>query len=244
MSLARQGRALLTYADSFYRRVQETGRSLPSIRPETFLETETKPSPPNRDLSTVSWKAPPRLVSDQMINIFFQEWAPLFPVLHRPAFLTLYEEFVNSSEPLSDRKALAQLNLVFGIAALANDVSLSAVDVVASRSRAHLQSPDKSLVESFELQWQAALESFVDDTSLATLQCLVLAQIFCLQKADFNRLLKYKGIAISLSHRLGLHQSQKRFALGVLTSETRKKVFWTQYTLDWYVLSTTFDCIH
>ncbi|KAK7719496.1 DNA-binding transcription factor cat8 [Botryosphaeria dothidea] len=203
-----------TLIDSFYRRVQETGRSLPSIRPETFLETETKPSPPNRDLSTVSWKAPPRLVSDQMINIFFQEWAPLFPVLHRPAFLTLYEEFVNSSEPLSDRKALAQLNLVFGIAALAND------------------SPDKSLVESFELQWQAALESFVDDTSLATLQCLVLAQIFCLQKADFNRLLKYKGIAISLSHRLGLHQSQKRFALGVLTSETRKKVFWTQYTLD------------
>lgn len=116
-------RAHLTYADSFYRRVQEAGRSLPSIRPETFLETNTKPSYQARDISAVSWKAPPRLVSDQLINIFFQEWAPLFPVLHRPAFLTLYDEFVNSSEPLSDRKALAQLNLVFGIASLANDVS-------------------------------------------------------------------------------------------------------------------------
>ncbi|EOD52295.1 putative transcriptional activator protein acu-15 protein [Neofusicoccum parvum UCRNP2] len=203
-----------TLIDAFNRRVQETGRSFPSIRPEAFLETETKSSQQNREPSPVSWKAPPRLVSDQLINIFFQEWAPLFPVLHRPAFLTLYDGFVNSSEPLSDKKALAELNLVFGIAALAND------------------SPDKSLVESFEQQWQAALDCFLDETSLTTLQCLVLAQIFCLQKADYNRLLKYKGIAISLSHRLGLHQSQKRFALGVLTSETRKKVFWTQYTLD------------
>lgn len=66
-------------------------------------------------------------MSDQLINIFFQEWAPLFPVLHRPAFLHLYDEFVNSSEPMSDKKALAELNLVFGIAALANDVSTPAI---------------------------------------------------------------------------------------------------------------------
>lgn len=171
-------------------------------------------------------------MSDQLINIFFQEWAPLFPVLHRPAFLTLYDEFVNSSEPLSDKKALAQLNLVFGIAALAGNVSLNS-NILRGNSLTCYQAPDKSLVESVELQWHAALNSFIDDTSLVTLQCLVLAQIFCLQKADYNRLLKYKGIAVSLAHRLGLHQSQKRFALGVLTSEMRKKVFWTQYTLDW-----------
>lgn len=71
------------------------------------------------------------------------------------------------------------------------------------------------------------------DNDLATLQALILAQIYCLLKADYGRLLKYKGLAISLSQRLGLHQSQKRFALGALTSETRKKVFWTLYTVDW-----------
>jgi hypothetical protein len=74
------------------------------------------------------------------------------------------------------------------------------------------------------------------DNSMAVLQCLALAQIHCLQRGDYTRLLKYKGLAISLSHRLGLHQSQKRFALGTLTSETRKKVFWTLYTIDWLVL--------
>jgi len=73
------------------------------------------------------------------------------------------------------------------------------------------------------------------DNSMTALQCLALAQIHCLQRGDYARLLKYKGLAISLSHRLGLHQSQKRFALGTLTSETRKKVFWTLYTIDWLV---------
>jgi hypothetical protein len=71
------------------------------------------------------------------------------------------------------------------------------------------------------------------DNSLPALQCFVLAQISCLLSADYPRLLKYKGLAISLSQRLGLHQSQKRFALGALTAETRKKVFWTLYVVDW-----------
>jgi hypothetical protein len=57
-----------------------------------------------------------------MINIFFQEWAPLFPVLHRPTFLSLYELYVASPETMVDKKSIAKLNLVFGIAALSSDV--------------------------------------------------------------------------------------------------------------------------
>ena len=87
--------------------------------------------------------------------------------------------------------------------------------------------------DSFDCQWQAALDLVLAENTLSTLQCLVLAQIYCIAKADHDKLLHYKGMAITLSHRLGLHQSQKRFALGALTSETRKKVFWTLYTLDW-----------
>lgn len=79
------------------------------------------------------------------------------------------------------------------------------------------------------------MDSILRDQSVATLQCLVLAQIYCIAKGDYARLLHYKGIAISISHRLGLHQSQKRFSLGILKSETRKRVFWALYTLDRYI---------
>lgn len=62
------------------------------------------------------------MVSDKAITCFFQEFAHIFPVLHRPTFLSLYEEFVNDPEAMTDKKALAQLNLVFGIATLAGEV--------------------------------------------------------------------------------------------------------------------------
>lgn len=71
-------------------------------------------------------RTPPRLVSDQLINIFFQEWAPLYPVVHRPTILKAYEQYLNDSMALKyDIHATAQLNLIFGIAALSANVSTS-----------------------------------------------------------------------------------------------------------------------
>lgn len=203
-----------TLVEAFKQRAQETGRSCSDVNSNAFFGTGSKPSTSNQPNRIISFKSPPRLVSDQMINIFFQEWAPLFPVLHRPTFLSLYEQYVASPETIVDKKSIAKLNLVFGIAALSSD------------------SHDGQDIESFEAQWRSATESFLMDNDLPTLQCLVLAQIHCLLKADYSRLLKYKGLAIGLSQRLGMHQSQKRFALGTLTIETRKKVFWTLYTID------------
>lgn len=57
-----------------------------------------------------------------MVNIFFQEWAPLFPVLHRPTFLKVYEDYTTNPESIEDKQSMAQLNLVFGIAALSAEV--------------------------------------------------------------------------------------------------------------------------
>lgn len=133
-----------------------------------------------------------------------------------------------------DKKSIAKLNLVFGIAALSSDVGTHSLLHGSGPVLTPTKPRDGQDVESFEAQWQSAVESFLMDNDVATLQCLVLAQIFCLLKADYARLLKYKGLAVGLSQRLGLHQSQKRFALGALTSETRKKVFWSLYTVDWY----------
>ena len=57
-------------------------------------------------------------------------------------------------------------------------------------------------------------------------------------KGDYNKLLYYTSIGVNLSHRLGLNQSQERFSLEALTRETRKKVFWTLYTLDAFAAAT------
>jgi hypothetical protein len=204
-----------TFIEAFKHKVQEKGRSTADINTARLLERKlNKPDTPDDLDMSITWKAPPRLVSDQLINVYFQEWAPLFPILHRPTFLGLYETYVADFEEVTDKAEIAQLNLVFGIAEL---------------SRGTRMSDD---LESFELQWKAALDAILKDNSMATLQALILAQIYCVLQGDLTRLLTYKGLSTSLSARLGLHQSQKRFTLGTLTCETRKKVFWTLYTVD------------
>lgn len=205
-----------TFLEAFKHKVQETGRSTADIDTDRLLDNVAEKSDDyiNQD-TPVIWKPPPRLISDQLINVFFQEWAPLFPILHRPSFLGLYEKYVSDPDSVSDKAELAQLNLVFGIAALSS----------GTRSSEDL--------ESIEIQWKAAIDAILKDRSMATLQALLLAQIFCIQQGDLKSLLTYKGLSMTLSARLGLHQSQKRFALGALTCETRKKVFWTLYTVDW-----------
>ncbi|KAL8959326.1 MAG: hypothetical protein Q9193_003793 [Seirophora villosa] len=205
----------LTNADTFKNKVHESGKSRCTFETDAFFSSckSAASSAGTASAKSDDMKAPPRLVSDQMVNIFFQEWAPLFPVLHRPTFLNLYTEYVADPEHMGNKHAVAQLNLVFGIAALSTEWN-------------------KQTTETFERQWRDAVESILPENTLATLQCLILAQLYCVAKADYNKLLHYKGMAISLSHRLGLHQSQKRFALGALTGETRKRVFWTLYTLD------------
>ncbi|KAI3013190.1 transcriptional regulator family: Fungal Specific TF [Aspergillus niger] len=164
----------------------------------------------------------PRLVSDQLINIFFQEWAPLYPVVHRPTILKAYEQYLSGTESMQGSKHdLAQLNLIFGIAAL------------ASMSRTN-QDPT-----FFEDNWSSILESIASDISITTMQCYVLAQMYCMTKGDYTSLLRYRGLAVSLSQQLRLHQSQKRFSSNALVAETRKKVFWCQYTLDRFTAALT-----
>lgn len=218
------------FPDAFKTKVQETGKPGSNFNTKALFGACHAVKATSEILSQTN-RAPARLVSDQMINIFFQEWAPLFPILHRPSFLKLYAEFVADPDELSDKQSIAQLYLVFGIAALSSEVSGKIT--FSSSSLADATQSNKQDIASFEARWHAALDSVIYENTFATLQCLVLAQLYCINKADYKKLLFYTGVAVNLSHRLGLHQSQKRFSLGALTRESRKKVFWSLYTLDW-----------
>ncbi|KAI0472621.1 fungal-specific transcription factor domain-containing protein [Xylariaceae sp. FL0804] len=207
---ASSGRAFI---ETFKRKLQENGKSCSDFNPEAFLHIQGC-YPLAARAPSQALRVPPRLFSDRCVNVYFQEWAPLFPVLHKPTFLSLYEEFVADSDKVKNNHKLAQLYLVFSIASLSGG------------------QPDTEQLAACELQWQKALNAIIMDNTMNTLQCLVLALIYCTIRADYKRLQHYKGVAVGLSHRLGLHQSQKRFSFGALTMETRKKVFWTLYTLD------------
>ncbi len=76
-----------------------------------------------------------------------------------------------------------------------------------------------------ECQGLAALDSFISDNSLVTVQCLTLAALYFMMKSEWTTMLRYKGQAVVYAQRLGLDQSQKRFVLDSLTVEVRRRVF-------------------
>ncbi|KAE8153867.1 fungal-specific transcription factor domain-containing protein [Aspergillus avenaceus] len=207
------------YGDFFTNRLMDQGRLPPNVSTKTLTASPSTISTSRTDQVI---KTAPRLVSDQLINIFFQEWAPLYPVVHRPTILKAYEQYLSNTETLQGSKHnMAQLNLIFGIAAL------------ASISRTN-QDPT-----FFEDNWSPILESLSGDISVPTLQCYVLAQMYCMTKGDYTGLLRYRGSATSLCNQLRLHRSQSRFSSNALAAETRKKVFWCQYVIDRFTAALT-----
>ena len=157
------------------------------------------------------------------IDLFFQEWQPLLPVLHRPSFLGIYEDYITDPEAgqwHSNKQAVAQLFLIFDISAL------------SSTKVRQTSTP-------YEAQWRKALQSISSTASLATIQCHVLAQLYCLLKADYAQLTQHRAIAVAMCHQMWLHQAHQYKGLQMLDSETRKKVFWSQYVLDKFASATT-----
>ena len=51
----------------------------------------------------------------------------MYPVLHRPSFLKLYADYTADHKSISNLHAIAQLHLVFGIAALSSEVRMSSL---------------------------------------------------------------------------------------------------------------------
>ncbi|KAG6184492.1 hypothetical protein E4U36_001934 [Claviceps purpurea] len=204
---------------SFKRKLQELGTLCTDFNPEAFLHVQGC-APLALEQPNQTSKPPPRIFSDRCVNVYFQELAPLFPVLHKPSFLRTYEEFVLDPDKIRCRYKIAQLYLVFAIAGVSSE------------------SPDLQQIAICEQQWNKAIQSLAVENTLSMLQCLILALLYCMLRADNKRVQYFKGQAVGLAHRLGLHQNQKRLSFGVLTLETRKKVFWTLYTLDCFSAAT------
>lgn len=117
---------MLIWAESFKCNASVHGRAAASIKTHNLKPIVRPSSPGHSSPKTVS-RAPPRLLSDQYINMFLQEWATLFPILNRSTFLKTYQEFL--AEPESpqwqNRKHdIAQLFLVFDLASTSAKVSL------------------------------------------------------------------------------------------------------------------------
>ena len=159
--------------------------------------------------------------TNKITDLFFQEWQPLLPVLHRPTFLRVYEQYLAGPDAgnwQANKQAIAQLFLIFEISSL---------------SCGHQA---KSNASTYEHQWRRALYSTSSTPNTSTIQCQILAQLCYLLRGDYTHLARHRAISVGMCHELGLHQGHRYLNLQTFEVETRRRIFWCQYVLDKYVL--------
>ncbi|KAF8443457.1 fungal-specific transcription factor domain-containing protein [Terfezia claveryi] len=208
----------LPFVDFFKRTLQGTGRLKHDFDIGSFFMNQSSGN--TQALQQAPSNAPSRLSSDHLITAFFQQYHPLFPILHRPSFLKQYEKLISCSEistvpsKILSKYSLVQLYLVFAIA--------------ARNSEMH----NKAEVKLFDIHWRWFLDAILLDSSLETVQCLVLAQLYCFVSSDYERLAQYKSLCVAAVLRLGLNRAQRDFTNNAVLTELNKRVFWCVYCLD------------
>ena len=179
-----------SFIEAFEHKIQQQDERPQNISASALLNDRQS----SRSAANNSPKSPPRILSDQYINLFFQEWQPLLPILHRATFLRVYEQYLAGPDAFkwqNNKHAVAQLFLVFEISAL---------------SAGHQSS---NSIPSYENQWRRALYSTSSAPTIVTIQCQVLAQLCYLLRADYTHLTRHRGIAVGMCHELGLHQGHR-----------------------------------
>lgn len=163
-------------------------------------------------------------MTNRSLDLYFQEWQPLLPILHRPTFLRVYEQYLSDPDGnlwQNNRHNVAQLFLIFEIAAHS----------ASSKARPN--------TTSYELQWRKALSSVSSVPSVATIQCHILAQLIYLLKADYAHLLRHRAYSVSMVHQMFFHQGHKCHSLPTFDAESSKKLLWCQYVLDKFASAAT-----
>jgi hypothetical protein len=92
---------------------------------------------------------------------------------------------------------------------------------------------------SYDIEWcekQAvfALSTFAIEVSIENLRCLLLAQLYYMQKGDAPETTYYRSLAVGVSQSLGLHLPRSPVSHEAAACEDSQRLFWTLYTFDWY----------
>lgn len=156
-----------------------------------------------------------RLVTDQLVTTYFQEWHTMYSILDQYSFLEDYQRYVN--DQYED-----------------NDSDTFAATLVLVLTMASISKPTVFETKRLEKEWKRILTSkLASRASLKTCQCLALALLYSLHVHNEDDIWYYRGLLISTVQRLGLEKCQSKFTdISYYEQELRRRVYWYSYLLD------------
>lgn len=195
-----------------------------------------KKLPPTSDSFFHNLTIPSRLTADKLTATYFHEWNTMYAVLDQYAYLEQYQRVMNDL-------AMADSNVDYATSALkGNEIFIVIMLLVTSLGSIALKDKSASAVADswkLEKEWKRLFTPELQTShGLATVQALVLAEIYSLHTGNQSDVWHYRMMVASMCQRMGLHRCHKSLKLyngerfSFYDQEMRRRVFWVAYTLD------------
>ncbi|KFZ07975.1 hypothetical protein V501_06149 [Pseudogymnoascus sp. VKM F-4519 (FW-2642)] len=158
---------------------------------------------------------------------FFNNWHPLFPFLHAPSILGLFERIATHGvQSLGTVEAITVRSVL----------SISVAD------RRQMPRDDLTLIPS-NLVFSTIDEAIssltpviMQPSTLSGLQALVAIQVFLISMLRLNAASRIGGLIVRITFHLGLHRCPSRFKQFTLAdADMRRRLFWAIYSLERYL---------
>ncbi|KAL3471424.1 hypothetical protein BJX99DRAFT_266743 [Aspergillus californicus] len=165
-------------------------------------------------------KLPPTNYCDQLKDVYFQSFAPLFPILHSPTFHDRYGQFCKDPDQVS-LEWLALLFTILGTAVLALEHDSPMLEALSRRP-----TPWDRVTELSERYYTAAMKCLEADRYLwrhnvVTLQAL-LNLIYGIHHSH-GQMWTLLGLVYHLALSIGCHIDPAAFSLPAIEAEERRR---------------------
>ncbi|KAF5250764.1 hypothetical protein FANTH_4036 [Fusarium anthophilum] len=177
---------------------------------------------------------PDRQLADTLLGCFWDFIHPVFPILHRPSFYTMYDDLWKQNMSAAHRDKQTKDDVVFhAILNMALALGCQRSDQISSEQRHRIS--DSYYKRSYRL---ISIET-LDFSSLQIVQLLLLRAIYLHYTTYADRCWNMVGVALRVAQGLGLHLEQTALSKNQLQREMRRRVWHNCFALD-RLSATTF----
>ncbi|GJJ07349.1 hypothetical protein Clacol_001550 [Clathrus columnatus] len=175
---------------------------------------------------------PERDLADKLVAAYFEHLHFQLPVVDKPTFLRQYEELMSMS--ISERADAGYVSVLFGVFACAARIVEDERLVLegGDGGMAMVYYESGFLIASHGSRAMILYYIGHTNTQLAQVQCFVILSSFLCSVNCLPQAWLVIGQAVRIAQDLGLHRTPKHLRLSHVEKQTRRKVWWSVYTLD------------
>lgn len=171
----------------------------------------------NYHLDSNSLALPDRDLAQRLVDLYYENVAPILPLVHEPTFRRDFDEMYSKNKPVS----IAFRSLINVIFAYGCDyLELDLPRTYELSQEFHERATGLILLVCYEL------------ASLQVVQALLLLTLHLNSSMQFHRMWINTGLLVRTGQALNLHLDPSDWNTTIIEKEIRKRLWWSIYSLD------------